>query len=256
MPISRRPVFVAIKPYSVRLSRPQPRSKLPQVDLRPTIQSLGLAVRSQGSRGTCSVFAMTLLLEYAYGTRLNTGSNDLSEEYLNYAANVATNNTGDGDYFDSLDRGYQAWGIVPEASEPYQPAAGNFHPSGLYWTRVASGPALLEFHDLTTQTPHEMWMAIDVKAHRPSVSWPPLKIVRFSGQTLTNGVEKHMREGVEVQVYSAAKTVADCFKYRNKIGIDIAIEPHRDILRQKKANIETPPIRQDVPSWAGHAALP
>jgi hypothetical protein len=138
--MSRRPVFVAIKPYSVTLRRPKPQSKLPQVDLRPTIQSLGLAVRSQGSRGTCSVFAMTLLLEYAYGTRLNTGSNDLSEEYLNYAANITTSNTGDGDYFDSLDRGYQAWGIVPEASEPYQPAQVTSIPqplldAGRLWTR-------------------------------------------------------------------------------------------------------------------------
>jgi Predicted transcriptional regulator len=96
----------------------------------------------------------------------------------------------------------------------------------------------LEFHGLTTQAPHEIWMAIDVKAHRPAVSWPPLKIVRFSGQALTNGVEKHMLEGVEAKVYGAAKTVADCFKYRNKIGIDIAIEALRDILRQKKANID------------------
>jgi len=96
----------------------------------------------------------------------------------------------------------------------------------------------LEFHGLTTQAPHEIWMAIDVKAHRPAISWPPLKIVRFSGRALANGVEKHMREGVEVKVYGAAKTVADCFKYRNKIGIDIAIEALRDILRQKKANID------------------
>jgi len=73
----------------------------------------------------------------------------------------------------------------------------------------------LEFHGLTTQTPHEIWMAIDVKAHRPAVSWPPLQIERFSGRALTNGVGKHVLEGVEVKVYSAAKTVADCFKYRN-----------------------------------------
>ncbi len=96
----------------------------------------------------------------------------------------------------------------------------------------------LQFHGLTTQIPHEVWIALDVKAHRPSVSWPPLKVVRFSGQALAAGVEKHKIEGVEVKVYSAAKTVADCFKYRNKIGIDIAIEALRDILRLRKAKVD------------------
>lgn len=96
----------------------------------------------------------------------------------------------------------------------------------------------LEFHGLTTQTPHEVWIALDGKAHRPAVSWPPLKVMRFSGQALAAGVEKHKIEGVEVKVYSVAKTVADCFKYRNKIGIDVAIEALRDVLRQRKAKME------------------
>jgi predicted transcriptional regulator of viral defense system len=95
----------------------------------------------------------------------------------------------------------------------------------------------LQFHGLTTQVPHEIWIAIDVKAHRPTVSWPPLKVVRFSGQALAAGVEEHKVEGVPLKVYSSAKTVADCFKYRNKIGIDLAIEALRDALRQKKATL-------------------
>jgi predicted transcriptional regulator of viral defense system len=96
----------------------------------------------------------------------------------------------------------------------------------------------LQFHGLTTQIPHEVWIAVDVKAHRPSVAWPPLKVVRFSGQALAAGVEKHKIEGVEVKVCSAAKTVADCFKYRNKIGIDVAIEALRDTLARRKAKVE------------------
>src|SRR5262249_607542 len=95
-------------------------AKLPQLDLRPTIQALGLLVRNQGGRGTCSVFAMTFLLEYAYRTRLSSGCNDLSEEYLNYVSNIVAHKTDDGDYFDVLNKGYQAWGIVPEANSPYQ----------------------------------------------------------------------------------------------------------------------------------------
>jgi predicted transcriptional regulator of viral defense system len=93
----------------------------------------------------------------------------------------------------------------------------------------------LQFHGLTTQIPHEIWVAVDVKARRPIVSWPPVRVVRFSGRALTAGVEKHTVEAVPIMIYSAAKTVADCFKYRNKIGIDIAIEALRDALRQKKA---------------------
>lgn len=93
----------------------------------------------------------------------------------------------------------------------------------------------LQFHELTTQAPFEVWMAIDEKARRPRIDYPPLRIVRFSGAALTTGVQEHLIEGVTVRVYAPAKTVADCFKYRNKIGIDVAIESLRDCLRQKKA---------------------
>jgi predicted transcriptional regulator of viral defense system len=95
----------------------------------------------------------------------------------------------------------------------------------------------LQFHGLTTQIPHEVWMALDFKARRPNVSWPPLKVVRFSGQALTLGIEEHTVEGVALKIYSSAKTVGDCFKYRNKIGIDLSIEALRDALRQKKATL-------------------
>jgi predicted transcriptional regulator of viral defense system len=77
-------------------------------------------------------------------------------------------------------------------------------------------------------------MAIDRRARKPSVRVPKLRIVRFSGAALTNGVERHKIEGVDVPVYSVAKTVADCFKYRNKIGLDVAIEALRDGLRERR----------------------
>ncbi|HOW73917.1 MAG TPA: type IV toxin-antitoxin system AbiEi family antitoxin domain-containing protein [Phycisphaerae bacterium] len=97
----------------------------------------------------------------------------------------------------------------------------------------------LRFHGLTTQAPSEVWLAIGIKARRPRVDYPPLRIVRFSDPALTSGMEAHSIEGVMVQVYSAAKTVADCFKYRNKIGLDVAIEGLRDCLRQRKATIDS-----------------
>jgi predicted transcriptional regulator of viral defense system len=93
----------------------------------------------------------------------------------------------------------------------------------------------LRFHDLTTQSPFEIWMAIDVKARAPKEEIIPLRIVRFSGKALTAGVETHSIEGVKVRVYNPAKTVADCFKYRNKIGLDVAIEALRDCWRKKAA---------------------
>jgi predicted transcriptional regulator of viral defense system len=96
----------------------------------------------------------------------------------------------------------------------------------------------LRFHGLTTQDPHEVWMAVDFKAHKPSAASPTLRVVRFSGPALLEGIEHHTLEGVRVPIYSAAKTVADCFKYRNKLGVDVAIEALRDALRSRKATVD------------------
>lgn len=95
----------------------------------------------------------------------------------------------------------------------------------------------LQFHDLTTQLAHEVWIAIDMKARTPRID-APTRIIYFSGDALTRGIEKHKIEGVEVKVYCPAKTVADCFKYRNKIGLDVAIEALRDCLSQKKCSVD------------------
>lgn len=96
----------------------------------------------------------------------------------------------------------------------------------------------LRFHELTTQSPFEVWMAIEVKARRPKEKIIPLRIVRFSGEAFTAGVEAHRVEGTEVRVYNPAKTVADCFKYRNKIGLDVAMEALRDCWRKKLATAD------------------
>jgi predicted transcriptional regulator of viral defense system len=96
----------------------------------------------------------------------------------------------------------------------------------------------LRFHALTTQMPFEVWIAIDRTARRPKELCLPIRVVRFSGTALQTGVEWHQVAGGEVRVYSAAKTVADCFKYRNKIGLDVAMEALRDCLRLRKATID------------------
>lgn len=96
----------------------------------------------------------------------------------------------------------------------------------------------LQFHGLTTQAPFEVWLAINRKARRPQSGSPPLHVVRFSGQALTYGVQEHTLEGVVVRVYSPAKTVADCFKYRHKVGVDVALEALRDCLRKQQATFD------------------
>lgn len=90
----------------------------------------------------------------------------------------------------------------------------------------------LRFHGLTTQNPFEVWMAVDHKAWRPVASHPPLRLVFLSGRPLAEGVETHTVAGVPLHVFGAAKTVADCFKFRNKIGIDVAVEALREYQRR------------------------
>jgi len=96
----------------------------------------------------------------------------------------------------------------------------------------------LRFHDLTTQNPFEVWMAIGESQWMPKIEYPAMRFVRFSGPALEYSVERHEIEGVAVQVYSPAKTVADCFKYRNKIGLDVALEALRDCWKQRKATMD------------------
>jgi predicted transcriptional regulator of viral defense system len=92
----------------------------------------------------------------------------------------------------------------------------------------------LRFHKLTTQLPREVWIALPEKARRPNVDFVRLRVARFSGASFTEGVETHVIEGVPVRIYSAAKTVADCFKYRNKVGLDVAIEALKDFTRRHR----------------------
>jgi predicted transcriptional regulator of viral defense system len=92
----------------------------------------------------------------------------------------------------------------------------------------------LQFHGLTTQAPFEVWMALEQKAWQPQVDRPRMRFVRFSGPAFESGVEEHRIKGVPVKVYCPAKTVVDCFKYRNKIGLDVALEALQDCRSQRK----------------------
>lgn len=96
----------------------------------------------------------------------------------------------------------------------------------------------LRIHDLTTQAPFEVWIAIGNKGHPPRLDYPPLRTVRFSAAALAEGVETCKIEGARLRVTSVAKTVADCFKFRNKIGLDVALEALREARRAKKASAD------------------
>ena len=86
----------------------------------------------------------------------------------------------------------------------------------------------LNFHNFTTQNPHQIWLAIDRKSWRPTITYPPVRFVTMSGKALHAGVEIHYVDDIPVKVFSPAKTVVDCFKYRNKLGLDVALEALKD----------------------------
>jgi len=94
----------------------------------------------------------------------------------------------------------------------------------------------LRFHEIGTQAPHEVWVAIDRRAARPRAKHYRLRVMRFSGKALTEGSDEYKLEGVPVKIYNPAKTVADCFKYRNKVGLDVALEALREVIRERKCS--------------------
>jgi predicted transcriptional regulator of viral defense system len=109
-------------------------------------------------------------------------------------------------------------------------------------TRSESGVlcllSALRFHDLTTQQSSNVWLAIPHKARAPRFDYPPLRIVRMSGPAMSEGIEIADLAGAQVRVFSVAKTVADCFKFRNKIGLDVALEALREAWNGKRATMD------------------
>lgn len=102
----------------------------------------------------------------------------------------------------------------------------------------------LQFHGLTTKRPPDLWLAIEEKAWRPRLDYPPLRVVYFSGNALTEGIETHTIQNVPVRVYNVDKTIADCFKYRNKAGLDVSIEALHDGWRRRQTTIMSSPTRK------------
>ncbi len=94
----------------------------------------------------------------------------------------------------------------------------------------------LDFHEMTTEIPHSVHIALPRTSRDPKLDYPPLKVYRFSGKSLTDGIEEHEVDGVTVKVYNPAKTISDCFKFRNRMGKDIAIEALKRGIKENKAS--------------------
>ena len=98
--------------------------------------------------------------------------------------------------------------------------------------------AALSFHDIGTESPHEIWIAIDRKAHKPTHFPARVRVIRYSGAMLTYGVMRSVAQGVPFRVTSPARTVVDCFRYRNKLGLDVGLEALHDVLRSQSATVD------------------
>ena len=96
----------------------------------------------------------------------------------------------------------------------------------------------LQFHEIGTQLPHEVWIALPEGTQAPALSYPKLRIMRLRGAAYSDGIQTVTEQGVPIRVYSAAKTLTDCFKFRNKIGLDVALEALKDAWSSRKVTMD------------------
>jgi predicted transcriptional regulator of viral defense system len=130
-------------------------------------------------------------------------------------------------------RGLYTWPDAEVSEHHSMAVAARLVPNGVVCLLSA-----LRFHGLTTQSPYEVWLAFPNKAWASNVKCPRIRVIRSSGAALSEMVELHWIEGMAVKIYSPAKTVADCYKYRSKVGLDVALEALRDCFRERKATMD------------------
>jgi len=135
----------------------------------------------------------------------------------------------DAGVLERLSRGVYRLANMPPLGSPDLVAVALRVPEGVLCLLSA-----VAVHDLTTQIPHEVYVALKRGAEPPRLEHPPVRVFWFTGAAFTSGIERHVLDGVGVRVYGAAKTVADCFKYRNKLGLDVALEALKLYLRKKR----------------------
>ena len=127
-------------------------------------------------------------------------------------------------------RGLYRLAGLPDLSEPDLVSVASRVPEGVICLISA-----LAFHEITTEIPHEVYLALPRSKKRPRLEHPPLRVFWFSRQALTAGIEHRKVDAVSLKIYSPEKTVADCFKFRHKIGIDVAVEALR-LIRERKGS--------------------
>ena len=132
----------------------------------------------------------------------------------------------------------QARGVYQGADAPLDARHMLAEAAALAPKAVVCLSSALQFHGLTLQRPSSVWMAIDRAGWKPTADYPPMRFVRYSRPLLSEGVERHHIEGVQVAVFDAAKSVVDCFRYRNKLGLDLALEGLREGLQRRSLTVD------------------
>ncbi len=132
----------------------------------------------------------------------------------------------------SVHRGWFRLAHLPPLADPDLVATALAVPKGIICLISA-----LSFHGIGTQIPRVVDVAIHKDAKRPRVDYPPIRVFWFTGRALTAGIETHELDGVPVRIFNPAKTVADCFKFRNKLGLDIALEALHEVRRSRLATV-------------------
>jgi predicted transcriptional regulator of viral defense system len=127
-----------------------------------------------------------------------------------------------------VSRGVYRLADLPPLTEPDLAAVSARVPKA-----VIAVVSALHFHRLTTEIPHAVSIALPKGTSRPRLDWPPLRVYWFSGPLYTEGIETHARDGVTLKVYGAARTVADCFRLRRRLGIEVAVEALRTGLEER-----------------------
>ncbi len=140
----------------------------------------------------------------------------------------------DAGELEQLARGLYRLSELPPLSEPDLATVAKRIPQGVICLISA-----LAYHELTTQIPHVVHLALPRTARRPVLAHPPLQLYRFSRMAFEAGIDKHVIDNVPVRIYGPEKTLADCFKYRNKIGLDVAIEALRSYRGRRGARLQT-----------------
>lgn len=140
----------------------------------------------------------------------------------------------DAGLLERFSRGLYRLADLPPLGNPDLVAVALKVPSGVICLISA-----LAYHELTTQIPHEVYLALPRGAEPPRLEHPPLRVFWFTGKAFSEDVETHEMDGVPVSIYGAEKTLADCFKYRNKIGLETALEALRRYVRGRHARMDT-----------------